>query len=491
MTLDLLLINPGASDAIYSGLGDELVACEPNLWVRLIAGYVRDLGFSVAIMDAEAEGMSAADVCMNIGLLFHRPRLICIVAHGHQPSSSAQTMHGAHEIAAMLDDEVHGFDIPVIMVGGYVAALPEKTLRDEPIDYACNGEGFETIVGLLRGRGPVPGLVWRDSLVSGRILQEPRAAFPNMKDLHGDVWDLLPMHAYAAHPWQCFGDLSKRKPYASIYTSLNCSWRCKFCCISAPFGDNKYRTRNPENVVAEILMLERKYGVQTIKIVDEMFVLKPSHYTAICQSLIESGWGERGGNAWAYARIDTVKPDTLGMFRRAGIRWLALGIESGSKHVRDGADKALKSDDIVAVVRSIESAGINVIANYIFGLPDDDLVSMQETLDLAMGLNTSFANFYSAQAYPGSALYAEAVKAGARLPDSYLGFSQHAYETHPLDTLHVRAEEVLRFRDAAFQTYYRNPRYLSMIREKFGAATVEHIKAMTAKTIRRKLLETA
>ena len=52
--------------------------------------------------------------------------------------------------------------------------------------------------------------------------------------------------------------------------------------------------------------------------------------------------------------------------RKAGIRWLALGIESGSKHVRDGAQKALRYDDIVSVVRQIQQAHINVIGNFIF-----------------------------------------------------------------------------------------------------------------------------
>ena len=83
-----------------------------------------------------------------------------------------------------------------------------------------------------------------------------------------------------------------------------------------------------------------------------------------------------------------MKPHMLDKLKRAGIRWLALGIESGSKHVRDGALKALKSNDIIDIVRQIQMAGINVIGNFIFpGLPDDDRDSMMETLQLARELN--------------------------------------------------------------------------------------------------------
>ena len=73
----------------------------------------------------------------------------------------------------------------------------------------------------------------------------------------------------------------------------------------------------------------------------------------------------------------------LDKLRHAGIRWLALGIESGSAHVRDGAEKAFDQEDIIAIVRDIQKAGIRVIGNFIFGLPDDDHDTMRQTLDLA------------------------------------------------------------------------------------------------------------
>src|SRR5262249_29551793 len=139
-------------------------------------------------------------------------------------------------------------------------------------------------------------------------------------------------------------------------------------------------------------------------------------------------------------------------------KWLALGIESGSKYVRDGAQKRLKNDDIEQVVRKIQAHGINVIGNYIFGLPDDTIDSMRETLHLAIRLNCEFVNFYSAMAYPGSPLYAEALQKGWTLPDSWRGYSQHNADCRPLDTRHISAATVLKFRDEAFEIYFRNPK---------------------------------
>ena len=63
---------------------------------------------------------------------------------------------------------------------------------------------------------------------------------------------------------------------------------------------------------------------------------------------------------------------------------MALGIESGSKYVRDGVEKGRFGDvDIVKTTDKIKEHGIYIIANYIFGLPDDTQTTMQDTLDLA------------------------------------------------------------------------------------------------------------
>ena len=489
--IDLLIINPSATHGIYGKLGDDLVAIEPPLWPRLIAGYIRDRGYSVQIIDAEALKISPELVAIDVARL--KPRLVAIAVYGHQPSASTQQMVGAGKTATQI--KKHWPESKIIMLGGHVSALPERTMREETIDFACVGEGPITIFDILRSNGfenptieNVPGLVWRRWL-DRKIEVNPRAPELSLHELHGDAWDLLPMSLYKAHNWQVMPDgMQGRTPYSSIYTSLNCPFACSFCCISAPFGNRNYRMRKPSDVVNEILMLYVTYGVKTFKIIDEMFVLNPKHYSEIAQGLIDTGISD-DLNIWAYARVDTVRHDKLALLRKAGMKWLALGIESGSKYVRDGADKRLKNDDIESVVRTIQMAGINVIGNYIFGLPDDTMDSMRETLNLAIELNCEFSNFYCAQAYPGSPLYDEAVKKSWTLPETWAGYSQHNYECRPLDTQHIPAAQVLKFRDEAFNTYFRNPRYQQMVLEKFGPETLEHVRQMTKYELKRKLLD--
>ena len=167
---------------------------------------------------------------------------------------------------------------------------------------------------------------------------------------------------------------------------------------------------------------------------------------------------------WTYSRVDTVRPSALELFKKAGVDWLALGIEAGSQTVRKEVSKGTFQEvNIREVCGTVRSAGIHVISNYIFGFPDDTLQTMQQTLDLALELNTEMANMYPCQALPGSPIHRRALKEGWKLPDSYAGYAFLSYDCEPLATKHVSAADVLRFRDQAWQTYFRNPTYLDLV----------------------------
>jgi radical SAM superfamily enzyme YgiQ (UPF0313 family) len=300
------------------------------------------------------------------------------------------------------------------------------------------------------------------------------------------------MSRYRAHNWHCFGGKA-RQPYAAIYTTLGCPYKCSFCCIQAPFKEgeaaqglkstvNSYRYFSPKTVIKEIDLLVNEYGVRNIKFADEMFVLNRRHVEAICDEIIARGYDL---NIWAYARVDTVKDELLDKLRRAGFTWLAFGVEAGSSRVRDAIAKSFDEDEIVRTIEKVKAAGINVGANFIFGLPEDDHDTMQATLDLAVELNPEYANFYGTMAYPGSALYNQALTEGWRLPDSWGGYSQFARDALPLQTRYVSGAEVLAFRDRAFREFFNNARYLDMMLQKFGPAAVEEVRFMTAHRVDR------
>ena len=139
----------------------------------------------------------------------------------------------------------------------------------------------------------------------------------------------------------------------------------------------------------------------------------------------------------------------------------------------------------------VEAAGINVMANYIFGLPGDTPQTIQSTFELSTKLNTLGWNTYAAMALPGSPLYAKAKKEGQRLPRKYEEFSFHSYETIPLSNENMDASEILRLRDEKFTEYFSRQEFLSRIEKKFGKRASENIKTMNSKVLRRKIIEEA
>lgn len=482
--LDIVLVKPGSQKQLYGDLSAfGLTAIEPPLWIALWGGYLRKLGYSVVVYDAEAENWSFEETAEKIRDA--NPLLTAVVVSGTNPSASTMNMAGAGKIVSLVRELDPS--IKTLLAGLHPSALPEQTLIKENTSFVCQGEGFYTLpklLGLLRNNSDnysIKGLWYKKD---GEVIANPRPLlWKNLDELPMPAWDLLPMKKYRAHNWHCFDNIDNREPYGVLFTSLGCPYNCTFCCINAIFGKPGIRHRSPQNVIQEIDFLVSTYGIRNIKIIDELFAFKEDRVIEICDLIIERGYDL---NMWAYARVNSVTPAMLGKMKRAGINWVAYGFETGSKRVLQSVNKRYNLDSVKNVVKMTYDAGLYIVANFIFGLPDDDLDSMQDTLTMAIDINAEWANFYSTMAYPGSRLYDEAIKKGWQLPETWQGYSQYSFDGFPLPTKYLTAGEVLSFRDYAFHAYFESPRYLDKINRLFDIETVGHIQKMTSHKLKRK-----
>lgn len=506
--LDVLLIHPDSSAQAYQGLATTYSAIEPPTWALLLAQSCRAKGFGAAIMDCDAEKLSLEAAVQRARDL--KPRLVVFVVYGQNPNSGTTSMIGATRLAQAIKQELP--ELPVGFVGSHTSALPREVLALPYVDLVFLNEGVYALHNLLRGNlksdlAKVAGIGFKKRDAAGRPvlwLNPPQAVVPQElmdQDLPGYAWDLLPykerpLDLYRAHFWHAGFDHAKRTPFAAIYTSLGCNFGCDFCMINIvnrqDNGEDVHaahsrgmRFWSPGFIAAEMEKLA-KLGVQTLRISDEMFFLNRRYYEPLLQDVTQR---QLGLNMWTYSRVDTVRPAALEMFRKAGVNWLALGIEAGSQTVRKEVSKgSFQEVNIREVCKTVRDAGLHVISNYIFGFPDDTLETMQQTLDLALELNTEMANMYPCQALPGSPIYRQAIRNGWKLPQSYAGYAFLSYECEPLATKHVSAADVLRFRDQAFQTYFTNPAYLDLVEKTFGAPQRRNVEEMTKVRLKRKLL---
>jgi anaerobic magnesium-protoporphyrin IX monomethyl ester cyclase len=501
--LDILFIHPNASKKVYQDLHKQDAAIEPPIWAGLLANSVRSIGKGAAILDAEADQLLDNQIAIKVQEA--KPRIVCLVVYGQQPSASSQNMSGA--VSAANEIKKINPDKFILFVGGHVAALPVETLKNEPsIDAVCTNEGVYTIRTLVSNDNfkaylnKINGLAYRD--LDNNIIVNPYNNPVEKKDLDiilpGIAWDLLPpLSKYRTAGWHSWSNNSQKQPFAALYTSLGCPYKCSFCMINiinrtlpgssiTSADSNKFRTWSPDFIIKQFDFFAEN-NVTNVKIADELFVLNPNHFMKICDLIIERNYKF---NIWAYSRVDTCKPQYLSKLKKAGINWLGLGIENPSDSHRVEIHKSgYQSVNIVDQINQIRNEGINVGGNYIFGLPNETHESMQATLDFAMSNPTEMVNFYCAMAYPGSPLYNIAKENGVQLPLKYEGYSQHSYETLNLSNNQLKAPEILKFRDQAWQSYHRHEPYKKLLLEKFGLHAVKQLEETSKIKLKRKLVE--
>ena len=509
--IDCVFLVVSSSKKSYQELSETYSAIEPPTWALLLAQSMRAAGNTVAIIDANAEKLSENEIFLRIKDL--NPKLICMVVYGQNVNAGTANMSGATHISKFLKSKK--IKQKICFVGSHVQALPKETLEQESsIDFVFTNEGVYSLWNILKlneinlkNLTNINGIALRNG--EGEIIfNKPEIVVPNDKmdeHLPGYAWELLPykdkpFDLYRSPMWHAEYLEENRSPYAAIQTSLGCQFKCSFCMINIiNRNDNeeigvantysKMRYWSPEFIIKEFDKLI-SYGVKTIKITDEMFLLNPKYYKPLCEMLADRNKDD-SLRMWAYSRVDTIKrKEILSLVRKAGIKWLALGIESGDKNVRLEVSKGKFEDvDVNKVIEQVHNSDIEVMGNYIFGLPGDTIEKMQSTLDLSIKLNTMGWNGYAATALPGSELYKIAINKGFKIPATYEAYSFHSFNALPLSNENLTAAQILKFRDEAFLKYHKNEKFLKKVSKKFGHVALENIKKMTTVKLRRKILE--
>jgi anaerobic magnesium-protoporphyrin IX monomethyl ester cyclase len=512
--LDVLFVEPNSAFESYQKLSETYSAIETPTWSLLLAQSCRAKGFGVDILDCCAERFTVSQAVQAI--IDRQPRLVVFVVYGQNPNSGTTNMSGAYVLAQALKQVE---TVPIAFIGSHTSAVPREVLSQPFVDFVMVGDGVYALHNLLSTDlitahvlEKVKGIGWKawgqDSKTSYSednrneqhlVFNPPEIVVPadHMDvDLPGYAWDLIDFKKYRAHYWHANFTDEKRTPFASIYTSFGCSFNCSFCMISminrSSFEEdysfekrNTMRYWSPGFILKEFEKLAER-GVETVRISDEMYFLHKKNFEPMLNGIIERGLKF---NMWAYSRIDTVQDKYLELFKKAGINWLALGVEAANQEVRLEITKGkFQNVNVRDVCQKIRAADINVIANYIFGLPLDTQDTMHQTLDLALELNTETANFYPSMPLPGSQLYLDAKKNKVPLPNSFGGYSFLGYESQPLATKYLQADEVLWFRDYAWKRYFSEPKYLQLVEDKFGLQQRQNVENMASINLRRKIL---
>jgi radical SAM superfamily enzyme YgiQ (UPF0313 family) len=319
-----------------------------------------------------------------------------------------------------------------------------------------------------------------EKLLGGNIETITLDHLPKSPVKYKAKYDLIDIERYKCHNWHSWTNNCNVQPYGTIYTSISCPFKCEFCTIHQFYG-RTFEQRPIEDVYKDLDYFAF-HRIKNIKIMDELFIFNPNRAMLICDYIIKK---EYDFNIWAYARIDIMAPQLLEKMRKAGIRWLAYGIETGNEQIRKNVLKGrFDNNKIREVVKMTKDYDIAVLGNYMFGFWEDTIDTMQETLDFALELQCEYNNLYCVVAYPDSLLYNSMKEKGVDLPVSWDEYGQFSKSFKPLPTKTLSGNKVLKFRDYAFNTLFNDPIYLSMMENKFGEDVLKDILKMTRIKIR-------
>ena len=103
MKLDVLFIEPNSAKEAFQDLSLDYSAIETPTWSMLLAQSCRSVGYSVAILDTNAERLSDEESINRIKDI--DPKLVVFVMYGQSPNSGTTNMIGAYRLGEKLKNE--------------------------------------------------------------------------------------------------------------------------------------------------------------------------------------------------------------------------------------------------------------------------------------------------------------------------------------------------------------------------------------------------
>ena len=348
----VLLINP-PYQTLTSNLG---VGHQVPLGLLMVGGALLSRGHEVRLIDAECLRLSVEETAR--------------LARGWRPQA-VMTGHAgstpAHPVCLRLLSGVKAEcpNATTVYGGVFPTYHPAEILRAGPaVDVIVRGEGEATAVELLSAleRDPArlrdtPGIAFRDA--SESVLTPAR---PPMKDLDAFSvgWGLI-------EDWdryQCFG----MGRAAIVQFSRGCPHRCTYCGQHGFWV--KWRHRDVRKIADEIEWLHRRHDVRFITLADE----NPTTLKAKWREFLEE-IASRGLPVHFFATIratDIVRDaDILDLYRRAGILYVLMGIESTSDRVLREIRKGSTTRHDFQACQLLKRHGIFSILGHIVGLEDE------------------------------------------------------------------------------------------------------------------------
>jgi len=225
--------------------------------------------------------------------------------------------------------------------------------------------------------------------------------FADLRQSPTPLWHLADMKKYMA---------------LSVQYSRGCPFQCEFCNVTTLFG-HRARTKTADQVLAELDSLHGLGWNGKVFFVDDNLIGNKAQLTKeLLPPLIR--WQNRVGHMpfFTQASINLAdSADLMDLMREAGFESVFIGIETPSEESLAECNKKQNTRrDMIADIKRIQRAGLEVQAGFIVGFDSDTPAIFQRQIDFIQKSGIVVAMVGLLQAVQGTPLY-DRLKLAGRL----------------------------------------------------------------------------
>ena len=279
------------------------------------------------------------------------------------------------------------------------------------------------------------------------IVETPRDLCENLDFLPYPKHELFIDKGYSFHyPINVNGKIK----FGVILTSRGCPYSCIFCSPvkRVSFG-KEHRIRSAQNVIAEMELLQSK-GVNVIYFIDDIFTYNHNRVKLICNEIK----AKKINVIWAaQIRADFSDFELLAKMKEAGCGCVNIGIESANDATLKMLQKKITLKDVKRTIKFCRELEINVVGDFIIGIPGQTKEDILESLKFAKRLRLDLVEALLFTPYPGSKAFEIYGK-----PEDIDIYSDYDFSIVP--DCGLEHDELRRIQLQFYRAYYFNLRFI-------------------------------
>jgi len=362
----------------------------------------------------------------------------------------------------------------VVLGGTHIHLFPDETINLEGVDFAFMGEAEFAFAKFLKNIGnpssyhKIPGLIFKNK--NGEIIKNDFAPIDNLDEIPFPERTLLNVEHYNSL-------LSKGSLSSTIISSRGCPFRCAFCDRPLSPVTSRFRFRSAKNVVDELCEC-LELGIKDFLFYDDTFTVNRKRVLEVCEEIIKRKINIR----WDIrTRIDTVDEGMLKLLKEAGCVAIHYGVEAGNDRILGVIRKGFTIKKVREIFKLTKKTGIETLAYFMVGLPQENTTDIQDTFDLAKELKPDYAHFTIFSPYPGTELYYLGLEKGIIKKDIWREFAENPEKEFkvPLWEENFSRDQLYEIIVKFYKSFYLRPSYVAsrIIRIKSGREFIKKAKA--------------